>query len=75
MEKKYESYTNILFPKFSFYRGVGRVFDLFGRTNSYNISKTPKEADEKAIRSDWLTVGNDIRNAESSLRKKYGSKE
>lgn len=58
----YKSYTNILFSKNSFYRGIMRTFDIFGFVNKYNFSNTPEEADSKALYSDWLTVGNDIRN-------------
>lgn len=63
MDKKmYKSYTNILFPKSGFVRGMARVFDLFGALNNYNTSESSKQADSKAIYSDWISVGNDLRN-------------
>ena len=71
MEKvKYKSYTDILFCKNSFIRGMARVFDLFGNLNMYNTSDSSVEADSKAIYSDWLSSGNDLRN--SMERYKYG---
>lgn len=63
MDKKmYKSYTNILFPKIGFVKGMARVFDLFGTLNSYNTSESAEHADAKAIYSDWVSIGNDLRN-------------
>ena len=60
---KYDSFTNILFPEGGFIKGMMRALDLFGVTDAYNISDSPQEADSKALYSDWVTTGNDIRNA------------
>lgn len=62
VNRKYRSYSNILFSKSGFLKGMTRVLDLFGVVDKYNSSSTEKVADSKAIYSDWLTVGNDIRN-------------
>ncbi|MBI2551870.1 hypothetical protein HYW17_01040 [Candidatus Uhrbacteria bacterium] len=55
--------TFYLFAKPSFIEGVGRVLDLGGVLDTYNISTTPAEADAKALRTDWMAVGNDLRSA------------
>ncbi len=60
--KMYKSYTNILFPKSGFLKGMARVFDLFGTLNNYNTSESAEQADAKAIYSDWISAGNDLRN-------------
>ncbi len=49
-----------LYPKSSFLEGVGRLADFTGSLNEYNMSKTPEEADARAIRSDWKAVGIDL---------------
>jgi hypothetical protein len=55
--------TAILFaiPRFIF--GLSRTLDIGGTFTAYNQSKSPSEADWKAIESDWNTVGNDLRFA------------
>jgi len=55
--------TFILFaiPRFIF--GLSRTLDVGATFNSYNTSKTPSEADWKAIYNDWKTVGEDIQFA------------
>lgn len=55
--------TDFLFAVPSFVSGAGRVVDLVGAFDEYNISETPLEADEKAIAADWLMVGQDISDA------------
>lgn len=55
--------TDFLFAEPSFASGIGRVVDLAGVFDDYNISETPIEADEKAIAADWLVVGQDISDA------------
>jgi hypothetical protein len=55
--------TGFLFADPSFISGAARVMDLWGQFDDYNLSETTKEADAKAIASDWLVVGNDIQEA------------
>lgn len=55
--------TDFLFAEPSYASGVGRIVDLSGVFDDYNISETPTEADEKAIAADWLVVGQDISDA------------
>lgn len=61
MVKKVQS--DFLFAEPSFSSGVARIFDLFGQFDQYNISKTPAEADNKAIHADWRVVGQDMADA------------
>jgi hypothetical protein len=55
------SHSDYLFARPSFLAGIARLFDFWGLFDSYNYSRTPEVADAKAIRADWLTVGNDLR--------------
>ena len=56
-------YTSFLFARPSFLEGLARIFDFGGSLNQYNTSATPEEADKRALRSDWLAVGDDMRRA------------
>ena len=44
---------------------MGRTIDLAGvlEHSSYNLSRTPGEADNWAIANDWWAVGGDLRKA------------
>ncbi len=52
-----------LFAIPSFVEGMGRVLDIGSTLDIYNDSLTPGQADYKALMSDWVMVGNDIRNS------------
>ena len=52
--------TDFLFARPSFLSGAARALDLFGLLDSYNESKNGKEADAKALYSDWAMVGQDV---------------
>jgi len=47
----------------SFASGVGRLLDWYGLYDLYNVSRNGKEADAKAMYSDWRIVGQDINDA------------
>ena len=47
----------------SFVEGVASLLDFGGVLNEYNESKSAKEADNRALLSDWEAVGFDIRAA------------
>lgn len=53
-------FTRILFPRPSILDGLARLFDSSGSLNKYNTSRTPTEADVKAMTADWNAVGEDI---------------
>lgn len=52
--------TLFLVQRPSFLNGVARSTDLFGNFTEYNYSKTPEEADLKAIHRDWLIIMKDL---------------
>jgi hypothetical protein len=56
-------YTTFLFARPSFLEGLARIFDFSGSLNQYNTSKTPDQADARAIHADWHAVGEDLWNA------------
>ena len=55
--------TGFLYAHPSFLSGLARVLDLFGVFDSYNRSRSPQEADAKAMYADWRIVGQDIMDA------------
>jgi hypothetical protein len=61
--------TDFLFPKSSFFIGIGSAFNIFGNYYKFNTSKTPLEADFKAIQSDWGVVGQDIEKSIKIIKK------
>ena len=52
-----------LYARPSFVEGVARLLDFGGVLNEYNQSRTGREADWKALRADWITVGDDLWDA------------
>ena len=55
--------TDFLTPTPTFWVGAGSVFALGGNYFQYNTSRTPLEADERALRSDWEMTGQDLQDA------------
>lgn len=55
--------SDFLFAVPSFLRGVASALDIGGTFVEYNQSSSPQEADAKALQSDWVMVGNDLRDA------------
>lgn len=64
--KKYR--TDFLFPTPSFLTGAGSVLNIAGNYFDFNYSSTDKEADNKAIVSDWSVIGEDILLAETQFK-------
>jgi hypothetical protein len=58
-----QSATDFLTPSSSFRIGAGSAFSLAGNYFEFNRSRTPAEADARALRSDWQIVGQDITRA------------
>lgn len=70
----WQSLSTFLFARPSFLEGLARIFDFGNTLTEYNRSRTPQEADARALASDWLMVGEDIANAESYFsRRLYAS--
>ena len=53
--KKYK--TNILFNRPSLIDGIASIFNISGNYYEFNYSESGKEADRKAIESDWGVIG------------------
>ena len=60
---KYRGYTDYLFARPSIWQGIGSIADVWGTRWPYNYSDSETEADLRALRCDWVTVGNDLRLA------------
>ena len=52
--------TDFLTPTSSTITGIGSAFNIPGNYYFYNNSKTPQEADYRAIKSDWKITGYDV---------------
>jgi len=52
--------STFLFARSSFIEGMSRVVDLGSTMQIYNDCKTEEEADLKALKRDWMSVGEDI---------------
>ncbi|WP_026776561.1 hypothetical protein [Polaribacter sp. Hel_I_88] len=71
MKKRNIKYgTNHLLPKNNFWVGMGSILNLAGSYFDYNYSKTEKEADFKAIMSDWENIGDDIKKSKEKFENK-----
>ena len=55
--------STFLFANPSFVGGAAYLLDFWDTYNSYNISRTPAEADAKALYADWRSVGEDLLQA------------
>lgn len=60
-------YSDFLFARPSFWRGMARMFDFAGTLNEYNTSLTPEQADEIAFRADRRAVAEDYRQVARRL--------
>jgi hypothetical protein len=54
-------FSSILFARPSFAEGASRILDFGNLLNEYNHSLSADQADELAIRADWLAIGEDFR--------------
>jgi hypothetical protein len=61
--RSHMSSSDFLFAHPSVLSGIGRVLDLGGVFDDYNVSETPMEADARALRADWAAVGKDLIDA------------
>lgn len=58
-----ELQSDFLFARPSFIEGVARIVAFSGSLNTYNASRTPEEADMRALQKDWKAVGHDLKVA------------
>lgn len=61
------SFTDFLTPDSTFLIGAGSVFALAGQNFFYNASGSREIADARAIRQDFVMVGEDIREVVKGL--------
>lgn len=61
--------TDYLYARPSFLEGMGRIFDFGGTMTVFNTSRTPEEADVRALGDDWRTVGADLRAAVEQVKR------
>ena len=70
MNKKKANYrTDFLLPKNNFLVGLGSVLNIAGAYFNYNYSKSEKDADYKAMYSDWKNVGEDFKVSKEKFEK------
>ncbi len=69
MNRKYTDSTGFLYATPTVTEGAARIIDLGGTFTRYNNSASAEAADERALRSDWMTVGQDIRQALEQFKK------
>lgn len=55
--------SEYLYARPSFWEGIARLMDISGSLSVYNSALTPTEADNLALLSDWLVVGDDLRES------------
>jgi hypothetical protein len=55
--------SDFLIAQPGFVSGAARLWDWYGQYDSYNQSRDGREADIKALFSDWYIVGQDINDA------------
>ncbi|HWQ34367.1 MAG TPA: hypothetical protein VNQ79_16080 [Blastocatellia bacterium] len=67
---KFNDDTNFIFADPSFLAGFASVIDLGGALIEYNFSRSPQEADTRAIASDWVIIGKDIKSAVTEFEQK-----
>lgn len=52
--------STFLFANPSYLSGAGHLLDFWGTYTIYNASRTPAEADAKALYADWRSVGEEL---------------
>lgn len=62
--------TDRLFAMPSILSGAARVLDLGDTFTEYNISRTPEEADMKALAADWGVISDDLWEAFHQLKER-----
>ncbi|MDR0248724.1 MAG: hypothetical protein LBI44_03560 [Oscillospiraceae bacterium] len=57
------NYATFLFANIGFMNGLARVLDIGDTLSMYNYPPSGEAADYKAMKADWLQVGDDLRFA------------
>jgi len=61
-------HSDFLFAQPSGLAGWARLLDLFGTFDDYNTSPSRSVADARALYTDWVVTGEDIRVAMAALK-------
>lgn len=64
-----EPKTTLLLPRKNFLVGMGSVLNIRGQYFDYSTSKSGREADTRALKSDWEMIGKDICDAKNRFSK------
>lgn len=67
--------TDFLFAKPNFVSGVAAVLDFGGTLVNYNVSQNEREADLRALASDWAMVGEDVKHSVEIFQREQNSPE
>lgn len=65
--------TTFLLPRKNFLVGMGSVLNIRGFYFEYETSSSGREADTRALRSDWEMIGKDLSAAKKNFTKSFGS--
>ena len=57
------------YPRPGFFEGLARIIDLGNTLDDHPRFRSAPESDTFALRSDWIMVGQDIRNAIGEFKK------
>lgn len=60
-----------LYKRPSFFEGLTSFLNFGGKQNRYHYSRSEREADHRAIQSDWQHVGRDIAHAITEFEREY----
>ncbi len=63
--------TDFLFPTPSFLTGIASLLNLSGNPGRYNHSRTGREADIRALYSDYRMIGQDIEDVIKVVESQY----
>lgn len=69
MQKNKLYKTDFLFPKTSFWKGMGSVFNIAGNYFNFNYSSDKQNPDIRALSSDWKMIGEDFKTVKNKLEK------
>lgn len=69
---KFNDITNFLFADSDFLSGFGSVMDIGGTLVEYNSPLSGRDADRRAIVSDWAAIGEDFRLSIDKVEQEKG---
>ncbi len=70
--KAREPKTTFLLPRKNFLVGIGSVLNIRGQYFDYDTSSSGREADARALKSDWEMIGKDLFDGKNNFTKSFG---